>query len=234
MKSRINESNGTRNDGSERNELPSANKCVEENKTKDAELGLENILPESVLCVLVSSSGGGNTDPWKEQLSTEEFEDLKAQSIPHSHSIEEVMSELFSMEWKENFNTGNALISAITEYAYSELGVALLPFDQFLWGPAVNIGSKERVKIPLLSSWWIFSKLKELKTAGEKFCLNSLASHSGVKVQKITQISSWTIRLLLSKPFLNKEKKHSDFSFTDHGYCKASELIYCTVTGSEN
>ena len=62
MKLHTNESNGTRNAGSERDKLPSASKCVEENKTKDAELGLENILPESVLCVLnTSSSDGANT-----------------------------------------------------------------------------------------------------------------------------------------------------------------------------
>ena len=117
------------------------------------------------------------------------------------------MSELSSMEVNENINTGNALISAITEYAYSKFSVALVAFDQFSSGPSVNIVSKERVKIPFLSSWWIFSKLQELETAGEKFCLNSLASHSGVKVQKITQTSSWTIRLLLSKPFLNNKNK---------------------------
>ena len=186
-------------------------------------MGLENILPESVLCVLITSStDGANTAPTKEQLSKEELEDVKAQSIPHSHSIEEVMSELSSMEWKENFNASNALVSAVTEDAYSELSVAFLTFDQFLWGSSVNIGSKERVKISFLSSWSIFSKRLELESAVEQLCVNALGSHSGVKVQKIIQISSWTIRLLLSKPFLNKEKKHSDFSFTDYEYCKAS------------
>ena len=98
VKSNTHESNGTGNVGSEKDELPSANKFVEENETKDAEEGLANTLTEPVLCVLVtSSSGGGNTDPPKEQLSTEELEDLKAQSIPHSHSIEEMMSELSSL-----------------------------------------------------------------------------------------------------------------------------------------
>ena len=54
MKSRINESNGIGNAGSERDELPSTNKCVEKNEIKDAELSLENRLTESVLCVLVT------------------------------------------------------------------------------------------------------------------------------------------------------------------------------------
>ena len=71
----------------------------------------------------------------------------------------------------------------------------------------MNIGSKERVKIPLLSSWWIFSKLQELETTGEQLCLNPLVYHSGVIVQKIMQTSSWAIRLLLSKPFLNNKNK---------------------------
>ena len=62
------------------------------------------------------------------------------------------MSELSSMEWKENINASNDRVSAVTEYAYSELGVALLTFDQRWWGPSVNIGSKEREQIPFLSS----------------------------------------------------------------------------------
>ena len=54
VKSRINESNGTRNAGSERDELPSANKFVEENEIKGAEVSLENTLTEPMLCVLVT------------------------------------------------------------------------------------------------------------------------------------------------------------------------------------
>ena len=54
MKLPINESNRIGNYGSERDELPSANKCVEENEIKDAEVSLENTLTEPMLCVLVT------------------------------------------------------------------------------------------------------------------------------------------------------------------------------------